>query len=327
MSEIALHILAKHNKMNAEYEEDILRGLLVDASKVCINPDLFTDVQKNQINSSHRAKLVDWLIEISDEMNLGHITKHTAILIVDMLLSKILIPKQQLQLLGITAVLISVKLEENVGIRLTDAAAFCAHGYTIQEIGQMEHFVLRALTWKLVYPTPGEIARRVLLYSGVCNDYNLPHIFQLLDNFIDLCLYQWETNVHGPLVIGITSIFCVLDQLKLYEEAQVFRTQLDTLFCLETSQIFECFHVINKVCNPSAQLTDQIPALIVALTKPSQTINSTDDLRCSVHSDSTAETHASSLNVSFTGSPVQWEKMGKCFNVDTPIEAIEEEKE
>lgn len=52
----------------------------------------------------------------------------------------------------------------------------------------MEMLILKTLKWKLHYPTPGEIARRLAHLSGATTLDNMPKFFKKVDNFIDLCI-------------------------------------------------------------------------------------------------------------------------------------------
>lgn len=63
------------------------------------------------ISKNMRALLVDWLAEIQENFELNHETLYLAVKIIDIYLSKVIITRDQLQLLGATAMLISCKYD------------------------------------------------------------------------------------------------------------------------------------------------------------------------------------------------------------------------
>ena len=64
-----------------------------------------------KINANMRAILVDWLVEVQENFELYHETLYLAVKIVDHYLEKNNIERDQLQLLGATAVFLACKIE------------------------------------------------------------------------------------------------------------------------------------------------------------------------------------------------------------------------
>ena len=58
-----------------------------------------------------RAVLVDWLVEVQESFELNHETLYSAVRLVDLYLSRTTVNKENLQLVGTTAMLISSKFE------------------------------------------------------------------------------------------------------------------------------------------------------------------------------------------------------------------------
>jgi len=136
--------------------------------------------------------------------------------------------------------------------------------------------LLKTLGWKTLYPTPGDIARRLLLFTNVLRGHPMPTVFKQIDNYIDLCLYDFELNVYGPLIIGVASIFCVLEQFKLFEEAMLFKRQIEHLFKLDSVKIIECFQAIfMKITNVEPQTFHDNSANLTASTN--YTVNTSNN--------------------------------------------------
>ena len=56
--------------------------------------------------------LVDWLVEVQESFELNHETLYTAVKILDIYMSKMVVNKEDLQLVGATACLITCKIDE-----------------------------------------------------------------------------------------------------------------------------------------------------------------------------------------------------------------------
>jgi len=48
--------------------------------------------------------------------------------------------------------------------------------------------ILKGLKWKLQFPTPGEISRRLVQLANQTLNVNLAKFFKKIDNFIDLAI-------------------------------------------------------------------------------------------------------------------------------------------
>ena len=56
--------------------------------------------------------VVDWLVEVQESFELNHETLYTAVKILDIYMSKMVVNKEDLQLVGATACLIACKIDE-----------------------------------------------------------------------------------------------------------------------------------------------------------------------------------------------------------------------
>jgi cyclin B len=67
--------------------------------------------QQTELTCDMRAVLVDWLVEVQESFELNHETLYSAVRLVDLYLSHTTVNKENLQLVGTTAMLISSKFE------------------------------------------------------------------------------------------------------------------------------------------------------------------------------------------------------------------------
>lgn len=67
--------------------------------------------KQSELTCDMRAVLVDWLVEVQESFELNHETLYSAVRLVDLYLSQTTVSKENLQLVGTTAMLISSKFE------------------------------------------------------------------------------------------------------------------------------------------------------------------------------------------------------------------------
>ena len=81
-----------------------------------------------------RAILVDWLIEVHSKFKLQRETLFITISIIDRYLAIQLCSKTQLQLVGVSALLIACKYEEIYPPELKDFVFITDHAYTKEDV-------------------------------------------------------------------------------------------------------------------------------------------------------------------------------------------------
>jgi len=158
------------------------------------------------------------MIQLADEIKLGYKTKQMAVLITDIILSKLKIHKKYLQLLGITTIFITVKSEESFIYTLTHACEHCANAYTKEEVSTMEMLILKTLKWKLQYPVPGEIARRLVQLTNSELNVNLFKLYKKLDNFVDLAISEFDSSMFSPTCIAAAAVMCSFENSLVHVE-------------------------------------------------------------------------------------------------------------
>ena len=89
-------------------------------------------VSQTEINGRMRAILTDWLIEVHYRLMLMPETLYLTVYIIDQYLSLENVPRKELQLVGVSAMLIACKYEETWApevriplLHTTDAVQFC----------------------------------------------------------------------------------------------------------------------------------------------------------------------------------------------------------
>ncbi|KAG5496400.1 hypothetical protein JKF63_02702 [Porcisia hertigi] len=121
-----------------------------------------------EINEKMRMILVDWLIDVHLKFKLHAETMYLSVNLIDRYLSCVnnrvdrttFVPRAQLQLVGVSAMLLAAKYEEIWPPEVKECVHISANTYTREEITQMERSICTALSFRLTVPTPFPFASR-----------------------------------------------------------------------------------------------------------------------------------------------------------------------
>ncbi len=107
-----------------------------------------------------RSVLVDWLIQVHQKFNLLTETLYLCVHIIDRFLEIQMVPKLELQLVGVTALLVACKYEEMIVPSIEDFAFMTDNTYTVGAIRTMEINILKTLSFMLCKPNALNFLRR-----------------------------------------------------------------------------------------------------------------------------------------------------------------------
>uniref|UniRef100_A0A2P2I6B5 G2/mitotic-specific cyclin-B3-like n=2 Tax=Hirondellea gigas TaxID=1518452 RepID=A0A2P2I6B5_9CRUS len=113
-----------------------------------------------EMTESMRSILVDWMVEVQESFELNHETLYLAVKLVDLFLSKQVICRDQLQLVGSTALFIACKFDERVPPYVDDFLYICDDAYKRKEIIAYEIKMLKAVGFDLGIPLSYRYLRR-----------------------------------------------------------------------------------------------------------------------------------------------------------------------
>ncbi|XP_059475401.1 G1/S-specific cyclin-E1 [Neocloeon triangulifer] len=146
-----------------------------------------------EVQPKMRSILLDWLIEVAEVYKLHRETYYLAQDYVDrVLFASQGMPKNELQLLGITCLFVASKVEEIYPPKVSEFAYVTDGACTEQSILDHEVYVLKALEWDLCPLTPAGWVRLYLQFSSRSGEENkldmprfppkaLPMVSRLLD--------------------------------------------------------------------------------------------------------------------------------------------------
>ncbi|CAH1115920.1 unnamed protein product [Phaedon cochleariae] len=119
-----------------------------EASLNLRNPSLFEDF--TAFMPRMRAILLDWVMEVCEVYHLRRVTYYLSVDYFDRFLSiRPDVPKNQLQLVGVTCLFLASKLEEIYPPRLTEFSYVCDGACSPEEILACELLILNSLGWDL----------------------------------------------------------------------------------------------------------------------------------------------------------------------------------
>jgi len=124
----------------------------------------YMGVQKD-LNQQMRAILVDWMVEVQESFELNHETLYTAVKAVDLYLSKKLVKRENLQLVGATATFLASKVDERIPPLLDDFVYVCSDAYSRKQMIAMERKMLSTVGFDVGYPLSYRFLRR---FARVC---------------------------------------------------------------------------------------------------------------------------------------------------------------
>jgi hypothetical protein len=131
-----------------EYFFDFFEYILSIESDFLPKLDYMNLIQ-NDINENMRNILLEWLFELHNKFQLHQETFLLTINIIDRYLSIKKINRNYLQLLGITAMLISCKFEEIYTPKINDFIYYTDYTYNVNEVINMEFEILNTLDFNI----------------------------------------------------------------------------------------------------------------------------------------------------------------------------------
>ncbi|KAJ7964954.1 Cyclin [Quillaja saponaria] len=222
-----------------EYIDDIYKfyKLTEDESRV-------RDYMGSQpdLNSKMRAILVDWLIEVHRKFELMPETLYLAINIVDRFLSIKAVPRRELQLVGISSMLIASKYEEIWAPEVNDFVCISDNAYVREQVLVMEKAILGKLQWYLCVPTPYVFLVRYIKAS-IPSDKEMENMVFFL---AELSLSHYPTVIlYGPSMIAASAVYAArltLDKSPCWTETLKHHTGYSEDQLMECAKLLVSFH-------------------------------------------------------------------------------------
>jgi len=202
---------------------------------------------QTDINEKFRAILVDWLVEVHLKFKLSPETLYLAVSIMDRFLEKKIIPRTQLQLVGITSILLASKYEEIYAPAVRDLVFVSARAYTKEEILRMETTMLNTLKFKLTVPTPFLFLQRFL--RVVEADERLTHTASF---FVERMAQEYGMLRRSPSLVAASGLFLAMKALAPPHRPAVWGPALQHFTGYTEPELRECMAEMHGILSGSA---------------------------------------------------------------------------
>ena len=201
-----------------EYIDDILQNLIEEEkNQIYINPNYFQ--YQYEINPNMRSILIDWIININYQFKFKEETLYTAIYIIDAYLSKKYIKQNNLQLLGVSSLLIASKINEIYLRRISDFSEITNKTYNEQEIKSMELDILKTLNFDLLVPSPLSFYEIIIQKKGVSFDLSK---FKFGEFLMQSFLINSNSLYYTSSTIACAACYIVMKFCKIQNYRNIF---------------------------------------------------------------------------------------------------------
>lgn len=183
----------------AEYAEEIFQYYKNRENVFPI--DKYIDRQPD-VSKSMRSILVDWMVEVQESFELNHETLYLAVKIIDLYLTKNVITRDVLQLVGSTAIFIACKFDERIPPYVDDFLYICDDAYNRKELISMEIKILKTIGYDLGIPLSYRFLRRYARCGKVCMED-----LTLARYILELSLMDYELIDTSDSLLGAAALF------------------------------------------------------------------------------------------------------------------------
>jgi len=185
------------------YAKEIFDYLRSEESKYLPSHQYMTKVQTD-INEKMRGILIDWLIDVHLKFKLVPETLYLTVNLIDRYLSHVAIPRQKLQLVGVSSMLIACKYEEIYPPEVKDFEYVTDKAYTREEILDMEGKMLHCFNFNLTMTSSYRFLER---FARVCRFDE--RSFNLARYLLELALIEFKMIKYVPSNLACSAIYLV----------------------------------------------------------------------------------------------------------------------
>ncbi|VVA91527.1 unnamed protein product [Arabis nemorensis] len=233
----------KSNQLEvAEYVDDIYQFYWTAEA---LNPALghYLSAQ-TEVSPVTRGILINWLVEVHFKFDLMHETLYLTIDLLDRYLSQVPVQKNEMQLIGLTALLLASKYEDYWHPRIKDLISISAESYTREQILGMERIMLKQLKFRLNAPTSYVFMLRFLKAAQ-----SNKKLEQLSFYLIELCLVEYEALKFKPSLLCASAIYvarCTLHATPVWTSLLKNHTHYSISQMKDCSEMILRFHKAAK---------------------------------------------------------------------------------
>lgn len=236
-----------------EYKDDILSYMRQEEQK---NRPKANYMKKQQdITSSMRSILIDWLVEVSEEYKLNTETLYLAVNYTDRFLSQMSVLRGKLQLVGTASMYIAAKYEEISPPDVNEFVYITDDTYTKKQVLRMEHLLLKVLDFRMNTPTTNNFLTHYLRFLKINGLITCNKVENLARYLIELTLIESDTFLNFlPSQIAASAIYlslCTLEKKWTKPIAELIG------YDFELKELEDCISALHKTMQTASSLPQQ----------------------------------------------------------------------
>ncbi|KAF7816826.1 cyclin-A1-4-like [Senna tora] len=207
--------------------------------------DFMEKIQKD-VNSSMRAILIDWLVEVAEEYRFLPDTLFLTVNYLDRYLSGNKINRKHLQLLGVACMMIAAKYEEICPPKVEEFCYVTDNTYSRNQVLQMESDVLRFLKFEMTVPTARCFLRRFIIAARQTCKVPKMQLEYLADYLAELSLLEYSMLQYTPSLIAASATF--LAQFILLPRKKPWNSTLRHYTSYQSWDLCDCVNALHWLC-------------------------------------------------------------------------------
>ncbi|XP_075472374.1 G2/mitotic-specific cyclin-B1 [Ascaphus truei] len=231
----------------SEYVKDIYCYMRNFEAELAVRPNY---LQGQDLTGNMRSILIDWLVQVQMKFRLLQETMFMTVGIVDRFLQENPVPKNQLQLVGVTAMFLAAKYEEMYPPEIGDFTFVTDNTYTKAQIRDMEMKILRALKFAIGRPLPLHFLRRASKIGEVSSEQHT-----LAKYLMELVMVDYEMVHYLPSQVAAAAS-CL--SLKVLNAGDWTPTLQHYMVYSEDSLVPVMQHLAKKVMKVNKGLTKHL---------------------------------------------------------------------
>ncbi len=193
----------------SEYSNTIFKDLFASETKFTASSNYL--LKHAEINEACRLKIIDWLIDVHQYMELVAETLYLTVNILDRFLSIEVIPANKLQLVGVSALFIASKYEEIYPPELKDFIFISKGKFSKQDILNYEGLILSKLDFNILTISPLLLFNRLFFISAKSKEnlrsVQMNHVYYLGHFLMELSLMEYSMLEFPSSIISSAALF------------------------------------------------------------------------------------------------------------------------
>jgi len=202
--------VARDPRFVADYVNEIYRNYLKDEPKHLPKENFMAE--QTDVTPRMRAILIDWLVEVHFKFKLQAQTLYICVNILDRYLERTVVHRDELQLIGCTALWMAAKVEEIYAPDVHDIVQVADRAFKRADLLAMEGTMLNALGFAVTFPTQYVFLQRYMRVGLLDKRQKL-----LASYCVERTLQEYAFVKYKPSLVAAASVLVAMESLPCNE--------------------------------------------------------------------------------------------------------------